>query len=70
LSDPHRHLANAYARKGNIAMAELSAAQAAFLEGDLVTAQTQATRAAQKLPAGSPAKLRAEDIVNYRAPRS
>lgn len=70
LSDPHRHLANAYARKGNIAMAELSAAQAAFLEGDLVTAQTQATRAAQKLPAGSPAKLRAEDIVNYRPPRS
>jgi predicted Zn-dependent protease len=69
LADPHRHLATAYARKGNIGMAELSGAQAAFLEGDLVSAQTQATRAMQKLPAGSPGKLRAEDIVNYRPPR-
>jgi len=70
LADPHRHLATAYARKGNIGMAELSAAQAAFLSGDLVSAQTQATRAIQKLPAGSPGKLRAEDIVNYRPPRT
>lgn len=70
LADPHRHLATAYARKGNIGMAELSGAQAAFLEGDLVSAQTQASRAMQKLPAGSPGKLRAEDIVNYRPPRS
>lgn len=70
LPDPHRHLATAYARKGDIGMAELSGAQAAFLEGDLVSAQTQANRAMQKLPAGSPGKLRAEDIVNYRPPRS
>jgi predicted Zn-dependent protease len=70
LPDPHRHLAIIHARRGNVGMAELSAAQAAFLEGDLVTAQTQATRAMQKLPAGSPARLRAEDIVNYRPPRS
>lgn len=70
LPDPHRHLATAYARKGNIGMAELSAAQAAFLEGDLVTAQTQATRARQKLPANTPGALRADDIVNYRPPRS
>jgi predicted Zn-dependent protease len=68
--EPHRHLASAHARKGNIAMAELSQAQAAFLEGDLVVAQTQATRALQKLPRGSPAALRADDIVNYRPPRS
>jgi predicted Zn-dependent protease len=70
LSDPHRHLATAYARKGNVGMAELSAAQAAFIEGDLVSAQTQAARAARRLPAGSPGQLRAEDIVNYRPPRS
>jgi predicted Zn-dependent protease len=70
LSDPQRDLATAYARKGNVGMAELSAAQAAFLDGDLVTAQTQATRALQKLPAGSPGALRADDIVNYRPPRS
>jgi predicted Zn-dependent protease len=70
LSDPHRHLATAYARKGNVGMAELSAAQAAFIEGDLVSAQTQAARAARRLPVGSPGQLRAEDIVNYRPPRS
>ena len=70
LADPHRHLSTAYARKGNIGMAELSAAQAAFLSGDLVAAQTQASRAIQKLPPGSPAQLRAEDIVNYRPPSS
>ncbi len=70
LSDPHRDLATAYARKGNIGMAELSAAQAAFLDGDIVTAQTQATRALQKLAPGSPGALRADDIVNYRPPRS
>lgn len=70
LSDPQRDLAIAYARKGNIGMAELAAAQAAFIEGDLVVAQTQATRALQKLPKGSPGALRAEDIVNYRPPRS
>ena len=70
LADPHRHLATAYARKGNIGMAELSQAQAAFLEGDLVTAQTQAVRARQKLPAGTPGALRADDIVNFRPPQS
>jgi predicted Zn-dependent protease len=68
--EPHRYLAQAYARKGNVGMAELSQAQAAFLEGDLVVAQTQATRAMQKLPKGSPAALRADDIVNYRPPRT
>jgi predicted Zn-dependent protease len=70
LADPHRHLATAYARKGNIGMAELSQAQAAFLEGDLVTAQTQAVRARQKLPSGTPGALRADDIVNFRPPQS
>lgn len=69
-SDPHRDLGIAHARRGNIGMAELSAAQAAFIDGDLVVAQTQATRALQKLPKGSPAALRADDIVNYRPPRS
>ena len=70
LSAPHRDLAAAYARRGNIGMAELSAAQAALIDGDLVAAQTQATRALQKLPKGSPGALRADDIVNYRPPRT
>lgn len=69
-SDAWRDLGVAYARRGDIGMAELSAAQAALIDGDLVAAQTQATRALQKLPRGSPAALRADDIVNYRPPRS
>jgi predicted Zn-dependent protease len=69
-AEPYRDLARAYALKGNEGMAQLSAAQAAFLDGDLVAARTQATRALQTLPAGSPGALRADDIVNYRPPRT
>jgi predicted Zn-dependent protease len=61
-----RHLATAYGRKGNIGMAELASAQAFFNAGDLKNAQTQASRAMQKLPPGSPGYLKAEDIYNYR----
>ncbi len=46
-------------------MAELSSAQYAVLTGDYVTAKTQATRAVAKLPKGSPAHAKAEDIANY-----
>jgi predicted Zn-dependent protease len=64
--ESHRHLATAYGRKGNIGMAELASAQAFFNAGDLRNAQTQASRAMQKLPRGSPGYLKAEDIFNYR----
>jgi len=67
-SDVHQHLSNAYAAKGNIAMAELSAAQHAFTRGDWTVAHTQASRALAKLPQGSPAALRARDIVEYVPP--
>lgn len=66
--DAHQHLSNAYAAKGNIAMAELSAAQHAFAKGDWTVAHTQASRALGKLPQGSPAALRARDIVDYVPP--
>ncbi len=66
----YRHLATAYARKGNIAMAELNSAQFFFDTGKFSEAATQATRAMAKLPQGSPGWIRAEDIVNYRPPRS
>lgn len=66
--DAHQHLSNAYAAKGNIAMAELSAAQYAFAKGDWTVAHTQASRALAKLPQGSPAALRARDIVEYVPP--
>jgi predicted Zn-dependent protease len=51
-------------------MAELASAQAFFNAGDLKNAQTQASRAMQKLPQGSPGYLKAEDIFNYRPPGS
>ena len=56
----------AYGRKGDIGQAELAAAQGYFNVGDLKNAQTQASRAMAKLPAGSAAYLKAEDILNYR----
>ena len=65
-AEAFQHLATAYARKGNIGMAELASAQAFFNSGDLRNAQTQASRAMQKLSKGSPGYLKAEDIYNYR----
>lgn len=67
-AEVHQHLSNAYAAKGNIAMAELSAARHAFTKGDWTVAHTQASRALAKLPQGSPAALRARDIVEYVPP--
>lgn len=61
-----RHLGMAYGRKGNIGLAEAATAQYYFLLGDLQNAQTQASRAMAKLPAHSPAYLKAEDILNFR----
>ena len=49
-------------------MAELASAQAFMNAGDLKNAQTQASRAMDKLPAGSPGFLKAEDILNARPP--
>ena len=69
-AEAFQHLATAYGRKGNIGMAELASAQAFFNAGDLKNAQTQASRAMQKLPQGSPGYLKAEDIFNYRPPGS
>lgn len=65
----HRQLATAYARDGNIGMAELSTAQAYFTMGDYSAAATHADRALKTLKNGTPAALRAEDILNYRPKR-
>ena len=59
-------LAMAYGRKGDIANADLASAQAAFARGDLKTARQLATRAKTRLPVGSPAWVRADDIVNVK----
>ncbi|CAI9405118.1 Beta-barrel assembly-enhancing protease [Pleomorphomonas sp. T1.2MG-36] len=65
----YRQLAIAYARKDNIAMADLASAQGSFAVGDIETAKKYAIRAQEKLKTGSPAWLRADDIVTYKIPR-
>ena len=67
--DGWRHLAQAYALKGDIGMAEYASAQAYFVVGDFRMAVTQATRAKEMLPPGSPSYLKSEDIINHRPAR-
>src|SRR5215831_4398851 len=64
--DAYAQLAMAYGRKGDLANADLASAQAAFARGDLKTARQLATRAKTRLPIGSPAWVRADDIVNVK----
>ena len=65
-TDAYAQLAMAYGRKGDLAQADLAAAQAAFMRGDLMTARQLATRAKTRLPVGSPAWVRADDIVSVK----
>ena len=65
-----RQLAIAYNQKDNIGMAEFSAAQEALLMGDMQSAVNHAAKAKARLPAGSPSALKADDILNYRKPKS
>lgn len=62
-------LARAYALLNDIPMAQLATAQGLFSEGNYREAKAQAARAQAKLKTGSPAWLRADDIVSYK-PRS
>ena len=64
------HLAMAYGRKGDLAHADLASAQAAFTRGDAKTARQLAARAKTRLPVGSPAWVRADDIVNVKLPKT
>ena len=64
--EAYAQLAMAYGRKGDLANADLAAAQAAFNRGDVKTARQLASRAKTRLPVGSPAWVRADDIVNVK----
>lgn len=64
--EAYSQLAMAYGRKGDLAQADLASAQAAFSRGDMMTARQLASRAKTKLPVGSPAWVRADDIVNLK----
>jgi predicted Zn-dependent protease len=66
--DAYAQLAMAYGRKGDLAQADLAAAQAAFNRGDVKTAVQLASRAKTRLPVGTPAWVQADDIVNVKPP--
>ncbi|HYS47630.1 MAG TPA: M48 family metalloprotease [Xanthobacteraceae bacterium] len=68
MPDGYSQLAMAYGRKGDLAEADLAAAQAAFARGDFKTARDLATRAKTRFPTGSPGWVRADDIVTYKPP--
>ena len=65
-----RALARAYALQNNIPMAELATAQGLFASGDFKEAKLHAARAQANLKTGTPAWLRADDIVSYTPPRT
>ncbi|MCF4099843.1 M48 family metalloprotease [Maritalea mediterranea] len=56
-------LSRAYGRAGRTGEADLAAAEAAFLRRDISLARGLAKKAKQNLPEGSPAWLRADDIL-------
>jgi predicted Zn-dependent protease len=64
------YLSMAYHRKGETPKAQLAAAQSLFVAGKYVEARTQASRAQAQFKEGSPGWLKADDILNYRPPKS
>ena len=65
----YRLLASGYAKQNKLPLADLSIAEAHFLEGNIKRAQIFAKRSLRGLKAGSPEGLRAGDIVNYKIPK-
>lgn len=65
----YRYLAQAHGQLGNIGDAELATAEGHYHSGNYRDAQIFAARAQQKLARGTPAWLRAQDIINHRQPR-
>jgi len=59
----YTQLAMAYGHKGNLAEADLAAAQAAFQRGDTKTARDLASRAKTRFAIGTPGWVKADDIV-------
>jgi len=67
--EAYAQLAMAYGRKGDLAHADLSSAQAAFMRGELLTARQLAVRAKTRFPVGSPGWVKADDIASFRPPQ-
>ena len=66
MPDGYEQLGMAYGRKGDLAQAQLAAAQAAAARGDLKTARELAARAKTRFAIGSPGWVKADDIVTSR----
>ena len=64
----YTELAMAYAKKGDLAEADLASAQAAFLRGDNKTARDLASRAKTRFAIGTPGWVKADDIVQAKLP--
>jgi predicted Zn-dependent protease len=64
----YTQLAMAYARKGDLAEADLASTQAAFLRGDNKTARDLASRAKTRFSVGTPGWVKADDIVQAKLP--
>jgi predicted Zn-dependent protease len=66
----YTQLAMAFARKGDLAEADLASAQAAFLRGDNKTARDLASRAKTRFAIGTPGWVKADDIVQAKLPNA
>jgi predicted Zn-dependent protease len=64
--DAFRQLAQAHGQRNDLGLAAYNTAQYYVLTGDIPNAHIQAQRAMERLPKGSPAWLKAEDIMNLR----
>ena len=64
----YRYLAQAYGQLGEIPEAELATAEGYFYSGAYQDAKIFAARAQTKFKNGSPGWVRAQDIINYKAP--
>jgi predicted Zn-dependent protease len=68
--EAYSQLAMAYGQKDDLANADLTSAQAAFMRGDFRTAREIASRAKTRFPVGSPGWVKADDIATYKPPQS
>lgn len=64
----YRYLAQAYGMLGDVADADLATADGHYYSGAYQDAKIFAMRAQMKMPRGSPGWVRAQDIINYKAP--
>lgn len=62
----YRYLAQAYGQLGQVPEAELATAEGYFYGGAYGEAKVFAARAQMKMKRGSPAWVRAQDIINYK----